>query len=138
MEFVLVLKDSHREEMINHLTGVLPEEGCGMVGGRDGTAESVFAVTNSLHSPVQFRMDPEEQLNVLMWLDENEMDLVAIYHSHPNGPLKPSQKDIAEFSYPGVVSLIWAFTATGWVVRGCLIEGDSFREIPIKWINGMD
>ena len=38
------------------------EEACGLVAGHRSDQLAVFPITNVLHSPVRFQMDPEQQL----------------------------------------------------------------------------
>ncbi len=114
----LILPDSLREEMLAHIIRCLPEEACGLLGGRREepaalftdaapyTAVAVLPVVNELHSPVRFRMDPADQLKAFYWLEEHDQELAAIFHSHPQGPEHPSATDLAEFAYPGVLMLI--------------------------------
>lgn len=119
------------EQIRGHLSGCLPEEACGLVGGRVGQSELVLPVTNVLHSPVRFRMDPSEQLQALMRLDECGLDLLAIYHSHPGGPNHPSETDVAEFSYPGVITLICTFTDQVWKVQAFQIMNSFANAVPL-------
>lgn len=108
-------------EMLAHTRACLPEEACGLVGGQPldpahpqnpspsqpGFRPMVFLpVENELHSPVRFRMAPAAQLKAFYWLEEHGLELSAIYHSHPQGPRHPSQTDLAEFAYPGVLMLL--------------------------------
>src|SRR5512146_1553484 len=108
-----ILPDSLRQEMIEHVLSCLPEEACGLLGGRredpQGTPDSPFTaaavlpIENELHSLVRFRMAPAEQLKAFYWLEEHGLELAAIFHSHPQGPDHPSATDLAEFAYPGVL-----------------------------------
>ena len=107
------------------------EEACGLVGGKDQTSTAVFPVINILHSPTRYRMDPEEQLRVFNQLDENQWELLAIYHSHPNGPPGPSPIDVAEAMYPGVIYLIWFRQSSQWECRGYLIENGVVDQVQI-------
>jgi [CysO sulfur-carrier protein]-S-L-cysteine hydrolase len=127
----LHLTQAQIEQIIQHLEACLPEEGCGVIGGRDGKAEVIFPVTNELHSPVRYSMDPLEQLEKMIWIEDHGLDLQAIFHSHPVGPETPSETDIAEFFYPGTVTLIFSKASGQWRARGFLIENQSFREIMI-------
>lgn len=115
-------------EMRAHVHACLPEEACGLLGGRfDGTKATVkvvIPVENVLHSPVRFRMDPREQLQAFNRLDDLGLELVGIFHSHPTGPDAPSATDLAEFYYPGVAFLIWSPGAEGWQLRAFLIAGE--------------
>jgi proteasome lid subunit RPN8/RPN11 len=70
------------------------------------TAAVILPVENELHSPVRFRMAPAEQLKAFYWLEEQNLELSAIFHSHPQGPEHPSETDLADFAYPGVLMLI--------------------------------
>lgn len=127
------LSHSHAGQMLDRILACLPEEACGVVVGTAGCAERVIAVTNELHSPVRFRMAAQEQLDVLLWLEEHGRDLLAIFHSHPTGPAYPSETDIAEFFYPGVVTLIWSAQGGSWQPRAFLIEDRQVTEIPVCW-----
>jgi proteasome lid subunit RPN8/RPN11 len=124
--------------MFDHVRACLPEEACGMVGGQaDGPvlyAEAVLPVTNELHSPVRFRMAPLEQLQAFQRLEERGLDLVALFHSHPAGPDRPSPTDLAEFAYPGVLTLIWSRTVPGadWQLRGFWIDGGRVADVPVE------
>ncbi len=139
----LVLCSSHRQAMLEHVSACLPEEGCGRIGGRPGPggyrAEAVLPVSNQLHSPVRFYMAPLELIRALSWLDENNLDLAAIFHSHPGGPAEPSAADLAEFAYPGVPYLILSPRSGGqdWQVRAYWIRdhGEAV-EGPLEWDAG--
>ena len=115
-------------EMRAHVLACLPEEACGLLGGRiDGTeaiVQCVIPMENELHSPVRFRMVPSEQLQAFNMLDDLGLELVGIFHSHPTGPEAPSATDLAEFYYPGVAFLIWSPGAEGWQLRAFRIAGD--------------
>ncbi len=127
----LILRPEHWGKMLADVKERSMEEACGLVGGKDHTSMAVFPVTNLLHSPTRYRMDPEEQLRVFNQLDENQWELLAIYHSHPNGPPGPSPIDIAEAMYPGVIYLIWFRQSSQWECRGYLIENDVVIKVPI-------
>jgi proteasome lid subunit RPN8/RPN11 len=114
--------------MLEHVQLCLPEESCGLVAGNEQHVAQIYPVTNKLHSPVRFRMEETEQLAAMLDLDENGWEILAIYHSHPAGPDHPSPTDLAEFAYPGVLSLIWSCQAGSWVCRAFVLEGNSYAE----------
>ena len=45
-------------------------------------------------------------LKVFEWAEKHDQILLAIYHSHPNGPEYPSPTDLEEDYYPDVIKLI--------------------------------
>jgi proteasome lid subunit RPN8/RPN11 len=108
-----------------------PEEACGLIAGRDQIAWEVIPVTNALHSPVRYRMDPQEQLEAFNRIEELGLEIMAIYHSHPAGPAYPSPTDIAEAFYPETVYLIWFRSDQGWNCRGFWINEEEVEEVSI-------
>jgi [CysO sulfur-carrier protein]-S-L-cysteine hydrolase len=131
MEVGLFLKQNHYKIMLEDVTLRAPNEACGMVAGLDGYSENIFIITNVLKSPFRFRMAPDEQLNAFNEVDRLQLELLAIYHSHPSGPIEPSPTDINEFAYPGVIYLIWSQNDQDWVCHGYRIANKKVVEVPI-------
>ncbi len=127
----LNLRRIHWQMMLDDITERDLEEACGLVAGVDQTSLEVFPVTNILHSPVRYRMDPEQQLKYFNQIDKNHWDLLAIYHSHPQGFERLSAIDIAEASYPGVIYLIWSQTNGEWNCQGYLIDKGLVEKVEI-------
>jgi [CysO sulfur-carrier protein]-S-L-cysteine hydrolase len=94
------------DQMLAHLRGVYPEEACGLLAGSRGAVLALYAVENQLHSPTAFEMEPLQQLQAFMSLEEAGWELLAIYHSHPHGPETPSAQDVSQAYYPDALSVI--------------------------------
>jgi len=120
------------EQMRLHVALLAPEEACGLIAGQADRAHQVFPITNQLHSPLRFRMAPDEQLRAFIRMDELALELVAIYHSHPSGPSHPSVTDIAEAYYPESIYLIWYPDPTGWSCQGYTIQEGVVQEARIQ------
>lgn len=120
--------------MCEHIRAETPLEACGLVAGRGNRAEAIYPIKNALKSPVQFRMDAREQLKAFESIEEQGLELLAIYHSHPNGPETPSETDLAESRYEAIC-LIWAPHQAEWRVRAFWLEPSSAAEIPIEMID---
>lgn len=114
-----------------HVQACLPEESCGLLGGRSGQVSLVVPATNALHSPVRFRIDPAEQLAAFQRFESLGLELVGIFHSHPGGPDGPSGTDIAEAYYPEAVTLIWHRCQGEWSCCAYTILAGEVREIQI-------
>jgi proteasome lid subunit RPN8/RPN11 len=82
------------DEMVTHAREDVPNECCGMVGGRDGTAERVVRVKNAAASPLRYEMDPQGQFDALKEIETGGGELLAIYHSHTKSAAYPSQTDV--------------------------------------------
>ena len=126
------------QQMLEHVADVEPLEACGLLGGSHSRVEEVVPIRNAAESSVRFLMDPSEQINALFGFEEREMDLVAIYHSHPAGPPSPSNIDINEAAYPDAVQLIWFLEEGGWVCRAYRYVDRGAVELPISINSGED
>jgi proteasome lid subunit RPN8/RPN11 len=117
----LYLIQDHWAQMEADVRVKAPEEACGIVIGEGNNSRFVIPVTNILHSPSRFRMEPKEQLSAFQLAEENGLDILAVYHSHPQGINKPSATDFEELTFPGTIYLIWFMVATKWNCRGYLM-----------------
>jgi proteasome lid subunit RPN8/RPN11 len=128
--------------MVFHVDQHLPEEACGVLAGELGEeiyqTHTVIPTTNMLHSPVRYRIAPQEQLAVFNQIEEMDSELVGIFHSHPLGPDVPSHTDIAEAYYPEVVYLIWSRRAGEWRCRGFTIQDGEVSEVRLTKIGERD
>ena len=92
--------------MLNHAVDRFPEEACGILAGMDRHVKTVIAVENKLHSNVRFLMDEKAQVAAFVFMEEQGLEMVGIFHSHPTGPPYPSERDIQEHAYPASLCLI--------------------------------
>jgi [CysO sulfur-carrier protein]-S-L-cysteine hydrolase len=95
----------HQAVLAHALSG-FPLEVCGMLGGSGLTVQSHYPMTNTDASNDHFMMDPKEQFAVVKALRADAQQMVAIYHSHPESPARPSVEDIRLALTPGVCHLI--------------------------------
>jgi [CysO sulfur-carrier protein]-S-L-cysteine hydrolase len=128
----LHLTRQHWVQMQADAESKAPEEACGILAGDGNHSNAVIPITNMLHDPFSFRMDPQEELKAFLWIEENDWEILAIYHSHPHGIDHPSTTDYAELTFPGVVYIILYQTGQRWKCRGYLMNSRTeSMEIPI-------
>ena len=106
---MLVISQRDHEAMLQQLEAVYPLEGCGLMAGKDGQVFRLYPVTNRLASPYAYEMDPAEQVSAMIDLEDRGWEMLAIYHSHPHGPERPSHSDIAQAYYPDSLYVIVSF-----------------------------
>jgi [CysO sulfur-carrier protein]-S-L-cysteine hydrolase len=94
------------DEMISHALEEAPNECCGMIASRDGEAANLYRATNAAASPLRYEIDGAEQYRIQMEIDDAELDLGAIYHSHTRSEPYPSQTDINLAFYPDALYVI--------------------------------
>lgn len=94
------------DDMITHAKGGFPLEVCGILGGTGGTVSAMYRMTNTDASNEHFMMDPKEQFSVVKDMRAKGLAMLAIYHSHPETPARPSEEDIKLALTPDVSYLI--------------------------------
>ena len=63
-------------------------------------------MTNSDASNEHFTMEPREQFRVVKELRAQGITMLAVYHSHPESPARPSEEDIRLALTPGISHVI--------------------------------
>jgi [CysO sulfur-carrier protein]-S-L-cysteine hydrolase len=94
------------DEMVAHAVQDAPNECCGMIATRDGEAVTLHRATNTAASPLRYEIDGAEQYRIQMAIDDEDLDLGAIYHSHTRSAPYPSQTDINLAFYPDALYVI--------------------------------
>ncbi|HWE09273.1 MAG TPA: M67 family metallopeptidase [Solirubrobacteraceae bacterium] len=94
------------DEMVAHARAAAPNECCGMIATRDGDAVTLYRAENAAASPLRYEIDGAEQYRIQMAIDDADLDLGAIYHSHTRSAPYPSQTDINLAFYPDAVYVI--------------------------------
>lgn len=100
------IPQSLADEIAAHAREDLPNECCGMVGGVDGEARTVYRAENAEASPLRYSIDAKEQFRLMREIEEAGEELAAIYHSHTKSPAYPSQTDVNLAGWPDAVYLI--------------------------------
>ncbi|HSG41617.1 MAG TPA: M67 family metallopeptidase [Anaerolineales bacterium] len=134
MKSHLLLRKRQVHEITEYLEDYVPLEACGLLAGKNDRVEKVFFVRNQAQSPVRFVMDPSEQLKAFEWIEDNELDLLGIFHSHPTGPETASPTDIAEAAY-AVVHIICSLKNGQWKLRGFWIKNGHATEVTLQIID---
>jgi proteasome lid subunit RPN8/RPN11 len=94
------------DEIVAHARADAPNECCGMIASRDGQAVKVYRAENAAASPLRYEIDGAEQYRIQMAIDDEGLDLGAIYHSHTRTAPYPSQTDINLAFYPEALYVI--------------------------------
>jgi len=96
--------DNYRlDELVANVEGT-SEERCGFLLGHDQATRIVTAVVPALNVAatdrhLRFEIDPLEYLRAEQYAAAHQLELLGIYHSHPNTVAVPSETDRRE-AYP--------------------------------------
>ena len=97
---MIELGSSLYEDIVEHGLREFPNEACGLIAAKEGTPTRVYAMKNVDASPVSYRLDPKEQLQVFSEMDDEGLELAGIYHSHTHSEAYPSETDRRLAFYP--------------------------------------
>jgi proteasome lid subunit RPN8/RPN11 len=79
-----------RQALADHARSEAPNEACGLLVLRDGVAHRYVAGRNAAASPYRFELDVDPET----WFLEDEGYELAVFHSHPSSPARPSRTDV--------------------------------------------
>ncbi len=94
------------EQMVEYAQEKVPIEACGILAGKAGKVEKLYKMTNIDNSGTHFMMEPREQFGVVKDMRSCGLEMMAIYHSHPETLARPSAEDIRLALTPGVLYII--------------------------------
>jgi [CysO sulfur-carrier protein]-S-L-cysteine hydrolase len=109
---MLKIPRSIYDDLIAHAREGFPLEVCGLLGGREGPVSTAYRLTNTDASNEHFSMDPREQFAAVKAMRAAGEEMLAIYHSHPETPARPSEEDIRLALTPGVSYVIVSLADT--------------------------
>jgi len=119
------------EALLAQARGAAPIEACGILAGKGGHICAYHPMTNTDGSTDHFMMDPREQFAVAKAIRAAGHELLAVHHSHPASPARPSAEDIRLAATPGVVYTILSLADPSTpTIKGFLI-GSSVHEVPL-------
>jgi [CysO sulfur-carrier protein]-S-L-cysteine hydrolase len=119
-------------DVLAHARDDAPRECCGiLLGTGERILESVRA-RNLAEGTTRFLLDPRDHVAALRDARARHLEIVGFYHSHPRSAAYPSETDLAESAYPGVIHLIAGQTPAGPELRLFTWDGDGrVEELPL-------
>lgn len=97
---MLILNREQAKQLIAQALEGAPDEICGILAGKDGVVDKIYPMVNEDKSASSFLMQPQEQLKVMKEIRSLNLEMVAIYHSHPETRSYPSAHDVELAFYP--------------------------------------
>jgi [CysO sulfur-carrier protein]-S-L-cysteine hydrolase len=110
-------------------------ECCGLLAGRDGVISVVLPARNALASATAYEIEPAELFALFRRMREERLELLGIYHSHPDTDNAPSASDIERAYYPDAAYFIVSPQAdASRPIRAFRIAGGRAVELAIEII----
>ena len=86
----MVIPAAVRAEVVAHAEAEAPNESCGVLVLRDDVAERYVPGRNREASPYRFELELDPEI----WFLEDDGYELAVFHSHPSSPARPSRTDV--------------------------------------------
>ncbi len=97
-EGVLEITKGTHAAMVAHALAGLPDEACGLIVGRPGSARVVrfFGMRNAAASARLYRLDGLEMMQVERSAEAAGLQVIGVMHSHTHSMNYPSPTDVAD------------------------------------------
>lgn len=105
----LNITEEVREFMRNHAEEIYNDECCGFLFGKDDDNSRKITLAQEVINSKEgdkrrrFKIDPIDYQKAEKYAFEHDLDLLGVYHSHPDHPARPSEHDLRQavpfFSY---------------------------------------
>ncbi len=97
MQKQVKLSKDHIDILIKHANESSPHESCALLFGKIEDdcfdVKEIFLTRNIDDSPINFTISNEELLKGYQEAEKRKMDVIAIFHSHPDSDAHPSITD---------------------------------------------
>jgi proteasome lid subunit RPN8/RPN11 len=113
----VVIPAEVRSALVEHAEAESPNEACGLISLLESVAQRYFPGRNAAASPYRFELeiDPE------VWFLEDEGYELAVFHSHPASPPRPSRTDVENVGLwagrPYVILSLSSGDLAGWRIE---------------------
>ena len=110
------------QQIYTHLEAGYPDEACGVMLGQDGIITEIASAGNQRADSARNRylIDPREYQRIECDADRRGLQVLGIYHSHPDAAAQPSQFDL-DNAWPELSYLIVSVT------KGKAVESHCWR-----------
>ena len=129
----IVLTQKEKDKLVAHAIGQQPSESCAMLLGKKvdnfWNVKEVFLTQNIDNSQTNFAISPEELLKGYQLAEKMHLELVGVFHSHPNSDAIPSSTDKKFMQNNPVPWIIFSGITND--LSAYLLDSDVI-EIPIK------
>jgi len=125
----IILKQADKKMLSQYSENQKPNESCAILFGKNNKVLDVFLTENIDESPVNFTISNKQLIEGYKIAEDKKMDVIGIFHSHPNSDAFPSNTDKKFMQSNPVVWIIYSGINKNF--RAFILESDTI-EIPIN------
>ena len=129
----IILSDTDKKKLAKYAESEKPYESCAILVGNESdvnwTVKKLFLTENTAKSKVTFTISPDKEFEVDQIAKESNMEIVCIFHSHPESEAEPSETDT---KFMRVNPFPWIIYSGITEEMNCFIlENENVKQIPI-------
>jgi proteasome lid subunit RPN8/RPN11 len=128
---MLTLTEEVAQGLVAHARECAPIEACGYLSGNASLVTQRLPLTNVDASAEHFSLDPAEQFAAVRLIRSQGQSLIAVYHSHPATPARPSEEDIRLAVDPALWYVIVSLVQPEGSIRSYRIRNGVVTEEPV-------
>ena len=129
------ISESQRIRLLQHAENEKPNESCAVLFGNiddeHSTVKEIFITKNIEKSPTNFTISNEQLIEAYKLAEEKNMDIVGIFHSHPESIAHPSETDKKFMQSNPVIWIIYSGISNEF--KAFTLDSD-ISEIPIEYL----
>ena len=129
----IILSNKNKQELAKYAESEKPYESCAILIGyedeKNWIVKKLFLTENTEKSRVTFTISPDEEFRVDQIAKESKMEIVCIFHSHPESEARPSETDK---KFMRINPFPWIIYSGVTKDMNCFIlENENVKQIPI-------
>ena len=133
---MLTLSNDLRDTMVATCIRALPDEGCGLLlghtDGSDADVTEIVASENMAHSAKVYEIDSRVLLRAFRRADDEEIEVLGVFHSHTHSPAYPSPTDVGQAPDPAWHYVLVSLRDLPTVVKSYRIVDGAVTEEDVK------
>ena len=129
----IILSEKYKEELAKYAESEKPYESCAILVGNETdenwTVKELVLTENTAKSEVTFTISPDKEFEVDQKAKKSNMEIVCIFHSHPESEAYPSETDkkfMRVNPFPWII-----YSGTTKEMNCFILENDNVKQIPI-------
>ena len=104
----IILKQSDKKILSQYSENQKPNESCAILFGKNNQVLDIFLTENIEESPINFTISNEQLIEGYKMAENKKMEIIGIFHSHPNSDAFPSNTDKKFMQSNPVVWIIYS------------------------------
>ena len=89
----IILQQSYKKTLSQYSENQKPNESCALLFGKNNQVLDIFLIENIEKLPINFTISNEQLIEEYKIAENKKMEVIGIFHSHPNSDAFPSNID---------------------------------------------